>query len=118
MSGQKAEHWAGQRERGSFLLMKFTATAARLLGRRALAPLLYAIVLYFYLFGRRARRLHARTRGEKNRTELVHTLNGSGLAVGRTLVAILENCQQADGSILVPAALHPYMGGLTRIARG
>ena len=56
MSGQKAEHWAGQRERGSFLLMKFTATAARLLGRRALAPLLYAIVLYFYLFGRRARR--------------------------------------------------------------
>lgn len=55
MSGQKAEHWAGQRERGSFLLMKFTATAARLLGRRALAPLLYAIVLYFYLFGRRAR---------------------------------------------------------------
>ena len=45
MSGQKAEHWAGQRERGSFLLMKFTATAARLLGRRALAPLLYAIVL-------------------------------------------------------------------------
>lgn len=56
MSGQKAEHWAGQRERGSFLLMKFTATAARLLGRRALTPLLYAIVLYFYLFGRRARR--------------------------------------------------------------
>jgi seryl-tRNA synthetase len=65
-----------------------------------------------------ARRLHARTRGEKNRTELVHTLNGSGLAVGRTLVAILENFQQADGSVLVPAALHPYMGGLTRIARG
>lgn len=56
MSGQKAEHWAGQRERGSFLLMKFTATAARLLGRRALAPLLYAIVLYFFLFGRQARR--------------------------------------------------------------
>ena len=56
MSGQKAEHWAGQRERGSFWLMKFTAAAARLLGRRLLTPLLYAIVLYFYLFGRRARR--------------------------------------------------------------
>lgn len=64
-----------------------------------------------------ARRLQARTRGEKNRTELVHTLNGSGLAVGRTLVAIMENFQQADGSILVPEALRPYMGGLTRIAR-
>ena len=56
MSGQKAEHWAGQRERGSFLLMKFTAGAVRLLGRRALTPLLYAIVLYFFLFGRQARR--------------------------------------------------------------
>ena len=56
MSGQKAEHWAGQRERGSFLLMKFTAGAVRVLGRRALTPLLYAIVLYFFLFGRQARR--------------------------------------------------------------
>jgi seryl-tRNA synthetase len=65
-----------------------------------------------------ARRLQARTRGEKNRTELVHTLNGSGLAVGRTLVAIMENNQQADGSIRIPAALQPYMGGLTAIARG
>ena len=65
-----------------------------------------------------ARRLQARTRGEKNRTELVHTLNGSGLAVGRTLVAIMENNQQADGSIRIPAALQPYMGGLTSIARG
>ncbi len=55
MSGQKAEHWAGQRERGSFLLMKFTASAVRLLGRRLLSPLLYAIVLYFFLFGRQAR---------------------------------------------------------------
>ena len=45
-------------------------------------------------------------------TTLVHTLNGSGLAVGRTLVAILENYQQADGSVKVPAALQPYMGGL------
>ena len=48
-------------------------------------------------------------------TELVHTLNGSGLAVGRTLVAILENCQQADGSVAVPEKLRPYMGGLERI---
>jgi predicted LPLAT superfamily acyltransferase len=56
MNGQKAEHWAGQRERGHFLLMKFTAGAVRVLGRRALTPLLYAIVLYFFLFGRQARR--------------------------------------------------------------
>ena len=49
-------HWAGQRERGHFLLMKFTAGAVRLLGRRALSPLLYAIVLYFFVFGRQARR--------------------------------------------------------------
>jgi seryl-tRNA synthetase len=49
---------------------------------------------------------------------LLHTLNGSGLAVGRTLIAILENCQQADGSVLLPAALRPYMGGLERIAAG
>jgi seryl-tRNA synthetase len=47
----------------------------------------------------------------------VHTLNGSGLAVGRTLVAILENFQQADGSVAVPEALRPYMGGVDRIAR-
>jgi seryl-tRNA synthetase len=45
----------------------------------------------------------------------VHTLNGSGLAVGRTLVAVLENHQQADGSIRIPAALVPYMGGLTQL---
>jgi seryl-tRNA synthetase len=62
-----------------------------------------------------ARRMQARFRNEKGRPELVHTLNGSGLAVGRTLVAILENCQRADGSVDVPAALHPYMGGVTRI---
>jgi seryl-tRNA synthetase len=48
-------------------------------------------------------------------TELVHTLNGSGLAVGRTLVAILENCQQADGSVMIPEKLRPYMGGMERI---
>ncbi len=59
-----------------------------------------------------ARRMQARFRNEKGRPELVHTLNGSGLAVGRTLVAIMENYQQADGSIEVPAALKPYMGGL------
>jgi seryl-tRNA synthetase len=64
-----------------------------------------------------ARRMQARFRNEKGRPELVHTLNGSGLAVGRTLVAILENCQRADGSVDVPAALHPYMRGVTRIER-
>ncbi len=58
-----------------------------------------------------ARRLQARFRNEKNKPELVHTLNGSGLAVGRTLVAILENFQNADGSVTVPAVLRPYMGG-------
>jgi len=48
---------------------------------------------------------------------LVHTLNGSGLAVGRTLVAVMENFQQADGSIVVPEALRPYMGGMERIGK-
>jgi len=63
-----------------------------------------------------ARRMNARykPKGAKD-TRFVHTLNGSGLAVGRTLVAILENYQQADGSIVIPDALHPYMGGLTKI---
>ncbi len=59
-----------------------------------------------------ARRMQTRFRNDKNKTELVHTLNGSGLAVGRTLVAIPENFQNADGSVTVPAALRPYMGGL------
>ena len=58
-----------------------------------------------------ARRMQARCRNEKNKTELVHTLNGSGLAVGRTLVAIMENYQNADGSISVPDALRSYLGG-------
>ncbi len=64
-----------------------------------------------------ARRMKARFRakGEKS-TQFVHTLNGSGTAVGRCLIAVLENYQQADGSILIPEALRPYMGGLERIA--
>jgi len=63
-----------------------------------------------------ARRAGIRFRREEGaKSELVHTLNGSGLAVGRTLVAVLENYQQADGSVLIPAALRPYMGGLERI---
>ncbi|HYD97754.1 MAG TPA: serine--tRNA ligase [Alphaproteobacteria bacterium] len=63
-----------------------------------------------------ARRMNARARPRGGKqTRFVHTLNGSGLAVGRTLVAVLENYQQPDGSIAVPAALQPYMGGLTRI---
>jgi seryl-tRNA synthetase len=56
--------------------------------------------------------MQARFRNAQDKPELLHTLNGSGLAVGRTLVAILENYQQADGSIAVPEALWPYMGGL------
>ena len=63
-----------------------------------------------------ARRMKARFRpGEKGKPRFVHTLNGSGLAIGRTLVAILEQNQQADGSVVVPEALRPYMGGLERI---
>jgi seryl-tRNA synthetase len=59
-----------------------------------------------------ARRLQARYKSAQGKNELVHTLNGSGLAVGRTLVAVLENYQREDGSVEVPAALRPYMGGL------
>jgi len=62
-----------------------------------------------------ARRMQARSRAGQGKPELVHTLNGSGLAVGRTLVAILENYQNADGSLNVPKALQPYMGGVTRL---
>jgi len=59
-----------------------------------------------------ARRMQARCRSGQGKPELLHTLNGSGLAVGRTLVAVLENYQNADGSVTVPEALRPYMGGL------
>jgi seryl-tRNA synthetase len=62
-----------------------------------------------------ARRMQARFRNAQGKPELLHTLNGSGLAVGRTLVAVLENYQQADGSVKVPEVLRPYMGGLTAI---
>ena len=64
-----------------------------------------------------ARRMQARFRNAQGKPELVHTLNGSGLAVGRTLVAILENYQQADGSVDIPQVLEPYMGGLKRLTR-
>jgi seryl-tRNA synthetase len=64
-----------------------------------------------------ARRMDARYRAKDGRVQFVHTLNGSGLAVGRTLIAVLENYQQADGSIAIPEVLRPYMGGLERIAR-
>ncbi len=63
-----------------------------------------------------ARRMQARFRNDKNKTELLHTLNGSGLAVGRTLVAILENYQSADGNLTVPLALRPWMGGLDKLS--
>ena len=62
-----------------------------------------------------ARRMQARFKNAQGKNELVHTLNGSGLAVGRALVAVLENHQKADGSITVPAALRPYLGGLELI---
>jgi seryl-tRNA synthetase len=63
-----------------------------------------------------ARRMQARFRNAQGKTELLHTLNGSGLAVGRALVAVLENGQNADGSISLPAALQPYMGGIDRLS--
>ena len=65
-----------------------------------------------------ARRMQARFRNEKGKVEPVHTLNGSGLAVGRTLVAVLENYQEADGSVTVPAALRGYMSGIDRLQPG
>ncbi len=63
-----------------------------------------------------ARRMKARFRraGERG-TQFVHTLNGSGLAVGRTLIAVLENYQQGDGTVVIPGALRPYFGGVERI---
>jgi seryl-tRNA synthetase len=64
-----------------------------------------------------ARRMDARYRRKGGKPEYVHTLNGSGLAVGRTLIAILENYQQPDGSVAIPEALLPYMGGVSRIER-
>ena len=63
-----------------------------------------------------ARRLQARFKNAQGKNELVHTLNGSGLAVGRTLVAVLENYQQADGSVTIPEVLRPYMGGVAVLA--
>ena len=63
-----------------------------------------------------ARRMQARFRSALGKPELLHTLNGSGLAVGRTLVAILENYQEADGSVSIPSVLRPYIGGLEKIA--
>jgi seryl-tRNA synthetase len=63
-----------------------------------------------------ARRMMARQKNQQGKTELLHTINGSGLAVGRTLVAVLENYQHADGSVTIPTALVPYMGGVTTLA--
>ncbi|HYU69188.1 MAG TPA: aminoacyl--tRNA ligase-related protein, partial [Burkholderiales bacterium] len=62
-----------------------------------------------------ARRMQARFRNDKGKPELVHTLNGSGLAVGRTLIAVMENYQRADGGVDIPPALLPYMGPLKAI---
>ncbi|MFX4228399.1 MAG: serine--tRNA ligase [Porticoccaceae bacterium] len=65
-----------------------------------------------------ARRMKARYRNAEGKPELLHTLNGSGLAVGRTLIAIMENYQQQDGSVTVPEVLRPYMGGIEAITNG
>jgi seryl-tRNA synthetase len=71
----------------------------------------------FEAFQARRANIRYRPSGPKGKPEFVHTLNGSGLAVGRTWLAILENYQQADGSVLIPELLQPYMGGLKRITR-
>jgi len=63
-----------------------------------------------------ARRMQARFRNAQGKPELLHTLNGSGLAVGRTLVAVIENYQQADGSVVIPEVLRPYMGGKEKLS--
>jgi seryl-tRNA synthetase len=63
-----------------------------------------------------ARRMNARFKAPGGKPEFVHTLNGSGLAVGRCLIAVVENGQQADGSVDLPSALYPYLGGKTRIS--
>jgi seryl-tRNA synthetase len=64
-----------------------------------------------------ARRMNARYKGADGKNKFVHTLNGSGVAVGRALVAVLENYQNEDGSVTVPDVLRPYMGGLTKIEK-
>ena len=64
-----------------------------------------------------ARRMNARYRGKDGKPAFVHTLNGSGVAVGRALVAVMETYQQADGSVAIPDKLVPYMGGVTRIEK-
>ena len=61
--------------------------------------------------------MNARFRGKDNKLRFVHTLNGSGVAVGRALIAVMETYQQADGSIVVPDALQPYMGGMKVIEK-
>jgi len=71
----------------------------------------------FESFQARRANIRYRQAGAKGKPEFVHTLNGSGLAVGRTWLAIVENYQQADGSVVIPEALRPYMGGLERITR-
>jgi seryl-tRNA synthetase len=71
----------------------------------------------FEAFQARRANIRFRPAGSKGKSEFVHTINGSGLAVGRTWVAVVENYQQADGSVVVPKALRPYMGGLERITR-
>ncbi|MFP5457910.1 MAG: aminoacyl--tRNA ligase-related protein, partial [Bacteriovoracia bacterium] len=63
-----------------------------------------------------ARRANIRFRNAQGKMEFAHTLNGSGLAVGRTLLAILENCQQKDGTVALPTAIQPYMGGLKTLS--
>jgi seryl-tRNA synthetase len=65
-------------------------------------------------FQARRANIRLRRKGKKG-TQLVHTLNGSGLAVGRTLAAVLENFQQADGTVIIPDVLRPYMGGMDKI---
>ena len=84
-------------------------------GRDSIAKSLRAQILRL---SRRGERIFgSKTAGQKGKNEFVHTINGSGLAVGRTWLAVLENYQQADGSVRVPEVLKPYMGGLEVIEK-
>lgn len=110
--------WACRTVKSSFVPATWALALAKLM-TRSMDPGTEHLPRDLFLLQRlgfRARRMQARCRSKSDKkTRLVHTLNGSGLAVGRTLVAVMENYQQADGRIEVPEVLRPYMNGLEYI---
>ena len=98
------------------LILDFGSQYTQLIGRRIRELNIYCEIFFCSNCGDfQARRADIRFRPKGGKTAFLHTLNGSGLAVGRTLVAILENGQQKDGSVVLPKVLRPYMGGLEAI---